>query len=69
MQSKKKSFIESLVNTGSGLLISYIAQVIIFKYFLGVEVEFAENLFILGVFTAISLTRNYIIRRIFSKNE
>ena len=66
MQPKKLSFIESLTNTFSGLLISFIIQLIIYPL-LNIPVKLEQNVIITLVFTGASIGRGYVVRRIFNK--
>ena len=66
MQSKKHSILESLTNVITGLLISFIIQLIIYPI-LNIEVSINKNIIITFVFFTMSLIRSYIIRRIFNK--
>ena len=65
MQSKKHSFIEANINTAIGFIISYFTL-------LGVNIIYdmklnpIESMEITLIFTIISVSRNYIVRRIFN---
>lgn len=65
MQNKKTSFIESIIQTFTGLIISFIIQIIIYPY-LDIKVSINQNIFITLIFTIASIIRGYIIRRIFN---
>ena len=65
MQSKKHSFIESLLNTVVGFLISLLVQLIIYPI-LNIPVTIFQNIIITSVFTIVSIIRGYIIRRYFN---
>ena len=64
-QSKRHSALESITNVVVGLLISIIAQMIIYPI-LNISVTFNKNLIITFVFFVLSFARGYIIRRIFN---
>lgn len=64
-QSKKISLIESLVQTISGLIISFCIQIVIYPA-LGIEVNLNQNFIITFVFFVASLLRGFIVRRIFN---
>ena len=64
-QSKRHSALESITNVVVGLLISIIAQMIIYPI-LNISVTFNQNLIITFVFFILSFARGYIIRRIFN---
>ena len=65
MQSKKHSFIESLLNTVVGFLISLLVQLLIYPI-LNIPVTIFQNIIITSVFTIVSIIRGYIIRRYFN---
>tara|TARA_R110002050_G_scaffold106023_2_gene215882 strand:+ start:1176 stop:1403 length:228 start_codon:yes stop_codon:yes gene_type:complete len=66
MQNKKLSAVEAITNTVSGLVISFIIQIIIYP-FLDIEVTLDQNLFITFVFFVVSFVRGYIVRRFFNR--
>lgn len=66
MQSRKHSFIESLVNVLIGYLVAVGSQIVIFPMF-GIHIPMSDN-FIMGLwFTLISIIRSYLLRRWFTK--
>jgi len=65
MQNRKKSLIESLTNTFTGLGISFIIQLILFPM-LNIPVNLHQNIIITIVFTIASIIRGYAVRRIFN---
>jgi hypothetical protein len=65
-QTKRKSLIESVTQTIVGLVISFVIQLVIYPL-LNIPVTFSQNLIITSVFFIASITRGYIIRRIFNK--
>lgn len=66
MQSKKYSLIESITNTVVGFLVSLIIQMCIYPI-MCIPVTIEQNIIITMVFTAVSILRGYVIRRIFNK--
>ncbi len=66
MQSKTTSIAESVINTGSGLIINTIVQIIFFPYF-GITVTVVKMGSLSIIFSALSLIRNYAVRRLFDK--
>jgi hypothetical protein len=66
MQTKKYSFAESLVNTFTGLLVSFLIQLAIYPA-LGIPVRISQNLIITAVFTIASIIRSYLVRRVFNR--
>lgn len=63
-QTKKKSLIETTVQTLIGLGTSIALQVVLYPL-MGIPVSFNQNLIITAVFFAVSLIRGYIVRRMF----
>ncbi len=63
-QSKRMSFIESLVNVAVGYGIAVATQIAVFPLF-GLELKLSENLAIGAIFTCISMLRSYVLRRLF----
>ena len=66
MQNKKLSAVEAITNTVSGLVFSFIIQIIIYP-FLDIEVTLDQNLFITFVFFVASFVRGYFVRRFFNR--
>jgi len=67
VQSKLNSFIEAWVNILIGFAINLFLQIVVFK-FLGIDADISQNLQIAIIFTVVSLTRSYVIRRWFNKH-
>ena len=68
MQNRRLSLVESLTNTFSGLGISFIIQLILFPL-MNIPVRIEQNVVITLVFTAASITRGYVVRRIFNRSK
>jgi hypothetical protein len=66
MQSKRYSFIESIINVIIGYSVSLISQLIIFPWF-DIHIPLSSNIKIGIWFTIISIIRSYCIRRVFNK--
>jgi len=66
MQSKNKSIVESLTNTVTGLLTSFLIQIVIYPL-LDIPVTVGQNILITLVFFIASFLRGYLIRRFFNK--
>lgn len=64
-QKRKHSAIESITNVLVGYGVALLSQIIIFPMF-GMEVSLHDNIQIGMWFTAISLIRSYILRRVFN---
>ena len=67
MQSKKHSFIESISNVISGLLLSWLAWHLIISPIFNIYPSNQDIFIISVIFTVISIARSYVIRRIFNK--
>ncbi len=65
MQSKKQSLIESLTSTTIGIIIGIVLNLTILPIF-GYPVSVVDSLWISLIFTAISVVRSYVVRRIFN---
>lgn len=65
MQSRAMSLIEALVNVGVGYGVAVATQVMVFPIF-GLHASLDQNLAIGLIFTAVSLVRNYLLRRTFN---
>ena len=65
MQTKRFSLIEAITNTAAGLLVSFCIQLIIYPA-MSIPVRIEQNVIITIVFTAVSIARGYLIRRIFN---
>ena len=63
-QSKRMSFLESLINVMVGYGVAVLAQIAIFPMF-GLHVALSDNLAIGAIFTGISILRSYTLRRLF----
>lgn len=66
MQSKLHSLIEAWVNIAIGFWINMVANYLVLPYF-GFNVTFGDAFGIGLIFTAISLVRSYVLRRMFNR--
>jgi hypothetical protein len=66
MQTKQLSLIESVTNTLAGLLISFGIQLVIYPV-MGIPVRLSQNIIITLIFTASSILRGYVLRRVFNR--
>ena len=64
-QTRLGSLIEALMNIGIGLMVSVVANAIVFPRF-GFQPTMGENVAISVIYTAISIARQYILRRWFN---
>jgi len=63
-QTRKQSIIESVFNTTSGTIISFLASLIIYPM-VGVEVTIKDISQLTIVFTCLSIIKNFLVRRFF----
>jgi hypothetical protein len=63
-QSRRMSLIEAITNVAVGYLVALITQILVFPLF-GIEVSLIQNLAIGMLFTAASVARSYVLRRLF----
>ncbi len=63
-QTKLGSFVEAVINVGSGFLLAILTQLVVFPLF-DIRVDFHEQLGIAAIFTIISIGRTYLWRRVF----
>lgn len=63
-QSRRASFAEATTNTLVGYGVAIAAQVAIFPLF-GIYISVADHAVIGLLFTAVSLVRSYVLRRLF----
>lgn len=64
-QSRRGSFIEACANVAIGYGVAIAAQVAIFPLF-GINAPMSDHLLIGALFTAVSLARSYLLRRVFN---
>ncbi len=64
-QTRIGSLIEALMNVAIGLLVSVVANAIVFPRF-GFQPTVGENVTISLIYTAISIARQYVLRRWFN---
>ena len=63
-QSRRMSLIEAISNVAIGYAVALLTQIIVFPLF-DLEVSVGEHLAIGGLFTLTSITRSYVLRRVF----
>ena len=68
MQSKKQSLIESLTSTTIGIIIGIVLNLTILPLF-GYNINLTDGVLISIIFTVISITRGYVVRRWFNSKE
>lgn len=66
MQSRKGSFIEACINVLIGFWINFFANLVILPM-IGFEISVSQNFFIGFLYTLVSVTRSYVVRRWFNR--
>ena len=66
MQSKGASLVESVVNTGVGVIINTLVQVLCFPFF-GIPITLVKMGSLSIIFAALSVIRNFVLRRLFNR--
>lgn len=66
MQSKRNSAFEAVTNVAIGYLVSVLANMLILPLF-GYNVTIGDSFAIGLAFTAVSLARSYVLRRLFNR--
>lgn len=66
MQTKKHSFIEQILNVGSGFFVSFLIWIFIIIPTWDLEVNMMDNIMITVIFTVVSVIRGYAWRRAFN---
>lgn len=65
MQPRWLSFVEAVTNIVVGYGLAVLTQIIVFPMF-GLHASLGENLLMGSVFTLVSLSRSYALRRVFN---
>lgn len=65
-QSRRMSLVEAITSTCVGYALAVIVQVVAFPIF-GFDIRLVDNLLLGAIFTAVSLTRSYALRRLFER--
>lgn len=65
-QSRRMSAVEAVVSTAIGYIVAVATQMVVFPIF-GLRVGLIENLGIGLAFTAVSIVRSYLVRRLFER--
>lgn len=64
MQSRCASLLEAGTNVMAGLILSFVLQLVLFRV-LGIVATAGQNLVMTVAFSAMSLARSYVLRRLF----
>lgn len=65
-QSRRMSLVESLANVAIGYGVAVLTQIAVFPFF-ALHVSLADNLVMGAVFTIVSITRSFTLRRVFEE--
>lgn len=65
-RSRRMSLIEAITNVALGYALAVATKIVVFPWFC-LNPNLGENLALGGIFTAISLTRGYTLRRLFER--
>lgn len=66
VQSRRASLIEAVINVAVGFWIAVGVQALVFPIF-GIATSFGTDLAIAAIFTAVSIARSYVMRRLFER--
>jgi hypothetical protein len=66
MQTRLMSMVETITNVAIGLVVSFLSQVVIFKYY-DIHISLAQNLEMTLYFTVVSILRGFFLRRLFNR--
>ena len=64
-QTRTMSLVETITNVAIGLIVSFLSQVVIFKYY-DIHISLAQNLELTLYFTVVSVIRGFALRRFFN---
>lgn len=64
-QTRTMSMVETITNVAIGLIVSFLSQVVIFKYY-DIHISLAQNLELTLYFTVVSVIRGFALRRFFN---
>lgn len=67
MQRRTLSLLEAMANTAAGFALSYLVWIPVSVYVLRRPYQPSEGLAVVGIFTALSVARNYVLRRLFNR--
>lgn len=59
------SMVETITNVAIGLVVSFLSQVVVFKYY-DIHISLAQNLELTLYFTVVSVIRGFALRRFFN---
>ena len=65
-QSRSASLLQASTNVVAGYLLAVVTQRLVYPVF-GISTTLATEAVIAGVFTAVSLARSYLVRRLFER--
>lgn len=65
-QSRRHSLFEAVANVAIGYTVAVATQAVVFPLF-GLSASTTDHLGIAAVFTAVSIVRSYVLRRVFAR--
>lgn len=65
MQTRVESLVEAVANTVIGFFVALLTQAIVFPFF-NIYTTVADDVSIASIFTAVSIARTYVVRRLFN---
>lgn len=65
MQSRLMSAVETATNIAVGLVVSFMAQLVIFDVY-DISITLSQNIELTLLFTVVSIVRSYALRRFFN---
>ena len=65
MQSRWISLLEAGLNVMAGVVLSFLLQLALFRA-MGITASIGQNLLVTAAFSALSLARGYVLRRLFN---
>jgi hypothetical protein len=66
-QTKRGALLETCLNTASGFILSYLLWVFVIVDLYDLDTDFIDNFNITCIFTALSIVRGYVWRRLMTK--
>lgn len=67
MQKRRDSLLESVANTGAAFVLSNVVWYPVAVYVLRIPYHPAEGIAVVLIYTALSIARNYVVRRLFNR--
>lgn len=65
VQTRRGSLFEALASTAVGLLVGFVTNIVVLREGYGLEVSLTAAAEMTAIFTAVSIARGYLVRRLF----